>query len=80
MLFNKMCNWRPATQEQATYRVNIMNPKYFIKLKQPDLNVFQRFSIPLKLIILIKTAKERHSVIHNVSFGTFEANIGRLYS
>ena len=60
-----------------TYHVNIMNPKYFIRLKKPD---FQRSTIPLKLIILIKTAKESHSDIHNASFGTLKAKIDRPHS
>ena len=54
-----------------------MNPKYFITLKWPD---FERSAILLKMIMLIKTAKESHSAIHYASFGTLKINIGRLYS
>ena len=40
----------------------------------------ERFTIPLKLVVLIKTAKGSHSAIHNASFGTLKAKMGRLYS
>jgi len=33
-----------------------------------------------RLILLVKTAKESHSAIHNTSFGTFKAKIGQLHS
>ena len=49
---------------------------YFITLKWPD---FQRSTISLKPIILIKTAKESHSAINNNFFGTFKVKIGQLY-
>ena len=51
--------------------------KVLITLKYPE---FQRSAIPLKRNILIQTAKESHSAIHNASLGIFIAKIGRLYS
>ena len=47
-------------------------------LHNTEVNWFQRFAILLKLINLIKTAKESHSDIHKASFSTFNAKIGRV--
>ena len=63
---------------QTTYRVNIMNPNYFISLKYPG---FQSSAAPLKPIILTKKLfKKGYSSINNASFGTFKAKIGRFHS
>ena len=60
-----------------TDRVNIMNPKLLITLKEAD---FQWPTIPLKRIILIKTLTKCRSLIQYASFGTFRAKIGRLFT
>ena len=49
---------------------NIMNPKYFISLKQPD---FQLTTGSLKLNVCTKTHTECRSSIHYASVDTFKA-------
>ena len=60
-----------------TDHINIMNPKYFIALKQ---SYFQRPTMPKNTIILKQTVKECRCPIHNASFDTFKAKIGCLFT